>query len=277
MALALHQYHDNVKCFPPGYVQVDAGATSSVPGFPPFRSGGRRARLIDRPTARPPIVPTAPGWGWAAFLLPYLEQGTLARQINWEHPVEDTRNASTRLTTLTIYTCPADRETGIFQVVDAGMQPVAKAATNSYAACYGQGTPILITPGNGIFHVNGTTRIRDVIDGTSSTLSIGERAALFTQTPWAGAMYMGTCRITPGAPVYTSIMEGTPSMVMARIGRRVLNDPFSEPYDFFSPHPGLVMFAFADATVHALHSGIEPIVLQALATHAGGETHDFRD
>jgi prepilin-type processing-associated H-X9-DG protein len=128
-----------------------------------------------------------------------------------------------------------------------------------------------------MFHANSTTRIRDITDGTSSTLAIGERAALFAQSPWAGVMYTGTCMTTPGAPVFQTIIETTPSMVMARIGRRPLNDPFSEPYDFFSPHGNVVMFAFADGSAHRLHTGIDPVVLQGLATHGSGEVVNFSD
>jgi prepilin-type processing-associated H-X9-DG protein len=81
----------------------------------------------------------------------------------------------------------------------------------------------------------------------------------------------GTCRTTPGAPVYLSIIEQAPSMVMARIGMRPLNDRFSEPYDFFSPHPGVAQFVFADGSVHALRTTTNLKVLQALATRAGNE------
>src|SRR2546423_14980384 len=51
IGLACHNYHDAHQCLPPGYLAASAysdGATD-----------------------------TAPGWGWAAFLLPYLEPGPL--------------------------------------------------------------------------------------------------------------------------------------------------------------------------------------------------------
>ena len=31
---------------------------------------------------------TAPGWGWGAFILPYLEQGALHGQLNFSQPVQ---------------------------------------------------------------------------------------------------------------------------------------------------------------------------------------------
>jgi prepilin-type processing-associated H-X9-DG protein len=60
-------------------------------------------------------------------------------------------------------------------------------------------------------------------------------------------------------------------MVMARIGNKQLNSPYSEPYDFFSPHGNLVNFVFADGSVHALRTTIRIEVLEALGTRAGRE------
>ena len=81
----------------------------------------------------------------------------------------------------------------------------------------------------------------------------------------------GTPRTTPGAPVYNSLMEDSPTMVLARIGNKPLNDPYCEPYDFFSPHRDVVQFVFADASVHSMAVGTSVSVLQALATRAGDD------
>src|SRR5258708_5758831 len=72
--------------------------------------------------------------------------------------------------------------------------------------------------GNGMFYRNSRLRMQDIQDGTSNTLSIGERGAFFTKTPWAGVMTGGTARTTPGAPVYTAILEPPSVMTMAYIG-----------------------------------------------------------
>jgi len=64
-------------------------------------------------------------------------------------------------------------------------------------------------------------------------------------------------------------------MVMARVGARKLKVRYSEPYDFFSPHQGVVQFVFADGSVHALPITTDLAVLQALATRAGNEAVNF--
>src|SRR5262249_18751839 len=172
-----------------------------------------------------------------------------------------------------IYICPSDRETGRFLVLQqVTRQPLTDAVTNSYSACYGDWGPVQETPGTGMFYRNSQVTFRNILDGASNTLAVGERAALFTQTPWAGTVTGGSCVTTPNAPVYQSVIEPAPTMVMARIGgRKALNDPWSEPYDFFSGHGRVVYFVFADAAVHGLGTSMDPAAVRTLATIAGGE------
>ena len=268
IGLALHQYHDTQGSFPAGYISTGPATATTTPG------GANR--LIDRFRPRPTGVNTAPGWGWAALLLPYLEQDNLLRQFHLELPVEDAANGPGRTTLLSVYTCPSDRQTGVFTVFDELKgNPLGTAATNSYTACYGEWGPVLEDPGTGLFARNSHHAFKDITDGLSTTLAIGERGSFFAQSPWVGAFSSGSCRTTPDAPVYSSSIISAPTMVLARIsGRRVLNDPFSEPYDFFSPHTDVVFFAFADGSARPLSSGVNPTILQAMATYAGGEVID---
>src|SRR5262249_8952417 len=152
----------------------------------------------------------------------YLEQQNLANLINFTLPVEAPTALGVRTTTLSVYTCPADPRTGVFMVISEIGDDLAPAATNSYAACYGAGGIVNSQPdsGNGIFYRNSRTRIQEISDGTSTTIAIGERAALFTQTPWAGAMTGGTARTTPGAPVWQSFAMQSPTQVLARVGTK---------------------------------------------------------
>jgi prepilin-type N-terminal cleavage/methylation domain-containing protein/prepilin-type processing-associated H-X9-DG protein len=267
IGLALHVYHDCDGTFPAGYLY---NAPLSNP-----TGGGIRALAFDRRTKPPPVIPDpqGPGWGWASLILPQIEQQNLAAQIDYRLPVEGISAVTPRLTLLKAYTCRSDRSTGTFRVLDQWGVDLGTLATNSYAACFGAQGQLGTQPdtGNGVFYRNSHTRLADVTDGTSSTLAIGERSALFTQTPWAGVITGGTARTTPDAPVYRSIVEPAPVMVLARIGTKTLNDPNSEPYDFFSPHPNVVQFVFADGSVHPLSSSVSLDVLLALASRAGGE------
>ena len=175
IGVAMHNYYDANKCFPAGYVCQP----QSDPTF------------------------TGPGWGWAALLLPYLEQGNLANQINFKLPVEDPSNLVARTTMLPVFVCPSDTSTGIFTIYGANNNALVQAATNSYAACQGVGIDLDddLDDGNGMFFRNSKVTFADIPDGSSNTIAVGERASLLTQAPWAGAVSFGTTRVTPGAPV----------------------------------------------------------------------------
>ena len=49
-----------------------------------------------------------PGWGWAAYLLPYLEQDALHRRIDFTRDIADSYHAGTRATILPGFLCPSD-------------------------------------------------------------------------------------------------------------------------------------------------------------------------
>jgi prepilin-type processing-associated H-X9-DG protein len=247
IGLALHNYHDGQGSFPCGY----------------------RCPL---PQANPDF--TSPGWGWAALLLPFLEQGNLAAQINFALPIEDPSNRAARTMILKLYVCPSDRSTGLFTVYDKSKAPLVQAATNSYAACHGTGDDLdeELDDFNGMFSRNSRVRFADVMDGASNTIAIGERGSFFTQTPWAGAVSFGTTRITPGAPTYNlTAIEDAPTQTLAHIDIETINDPRADSEDFFTPHTGVGNFLFVDGSVRSLSTSLSLSVLQAIATRNGGE------
>jgi prepilin-type N-terminal cleavage/methylation domain-containing protein len=246
IGVALHAFHGDHCSFPPGYQW--------------------KRRTPDVPTQ------TNPGWSWAAFLLPYLEQDNLQRQINFHSPVGNLSNESVRTTVLPLFVCPTDQQIGLFQVqTTTGLS--INAATNSYAACFGGLVEIADTPerGDGVFYRNSRVRIADIGDGTSNTFAVGERAALFTQAPWAGAISGGTVRITPGAPVTSTSVEDAPVQVLAHCGSHALNDNQSDPDDFFTPHVGTAFFLFADGSVRPVSVKTDVAIIRALATRNSGE------
>src|SRR5450755_2734745 len=59
IGLGLHGYHDANNMFPSGYIDGNTNPDST------------------------PDNDMGPGWGWASFLLPYVEQGNVYNQINF--------------------------------------------------------------------------------------------------------------------------------------------------------------------------------------------------
>src|SRR5476649_1602437 len=106
IGLALHGSHDANKVFPPGYQAT--------------------AAYVDGASD------TTPGWGWGAFILPYLDQEPLYQSLNLSQPVQ---NSAAIQTILQVYLCPADiPPSGAFAVPNAFGGTVCLAAPSSYAA-----------------------------------------------------------------------------------------------------------------------------------------------
>src|SRR5262245_42931396 len=242
IGLALLNYHETQGSFPPGF---QCPAPTSDPNY------------------------TTPGWGWAAFALPYVEANNLARLIDFSRPVDDPVNTPARTTPLKVFVCPSDRFTGVYTVLDISNAVLCDAATSSYAASVGVNMDLdeVLDDADGLFFRNSKIRVSDIADGSSNTFAVGERASLFAQAPWAGAISHGTLRVTPGAPtVNVGAIEEAAPQVLAHVAVHTLNSVNSDPEDFFSPHGSAGMFLFADGSVRAIQASTPVATLQALAT-----------
>jgi prepilin-type processing-associated H-X9-DG protein len=263
MGLALHSYHAARECFPPGYVAF--------------------AAYIDGATD------TAPGWGWAAFLLPYLEQDNLYRQVNFNQPIALCPAAQGFVRLYVCSSDPAPQES--FSVLDAFGQPVARAAPCSYAACVGGDESDPTDPaGRGVFFRNSRTSLADITDGTSNTLLVGERAWSNANGVWAGAVAGGVLRRGRMNPCPGSASASFPAAALV-LAHSHLNNATSDTDagldDFSSRHAGGSNFLFADGSVRFLRSvpGDSPDgnytadgrAFQALGTRDGGEVNQGPD
>jgi prepilin-type processing-associated H-X9-DG protein len=220
---------------------------------------------------------TSPGWGWAAHLLNYIEQSNLSQSIQWSNPIEHSANAAARRTVLPLFRCPSDP--GVpdsFTIYDQTGQAIADAAPTSYAATWGRGELTAVPgPGEGIFYRNSHIRIADILDGTSWTTMIGDRAWTQAQAPWAGAIQGGV--VQPG-PLNPWPNAWAPAPVFCLVHNNwinIRNDPDGGLDDFSSAHPGGLNLLFADGSVRFLANLTEPgrrhDAFMAMGTRAGGE------
>jgi prepilin-type N-terminal cleavage/methylation domain-containing protein/prepilin-type processing-associated H-X9-DG protein len=266
IGLAVHHYHNVYHKIPPGYLYEDNG---SIPA-------GVAPKVYDFPAPVVYTYPHNPGWGWASFLLPFVEQGPLYDQVQFKKNLTDPIFADMRTAAIPVFACPADSGVGRFTIHDIDGNPVGGAYTNSYTASNGQNSNMLKEPfrGTGMFQRNSVFTFDDITDGLGQTLMIGEKAAMAFRAPWAGVYSGGVIETTPGAPLIRSVMHPGPSMVMSRFLSRGLNSPNAEPYDFFSPHPGIVNFAFGDGSVRPVKDTATIQVLRALSSRNEGDSVD---
>jgi prepilin-type N-terminal cleavage/methylation domain-containing protein/prepilin-type processing-associated H-X9-DG protein len=192
IGLALHSYHDTNSVFPPGYIDGNTNSAST------------------------PDHDVGPGWGWAAFLLPYVEQQNVYRQINFSQGIGAGSNATVAQTPLKVYQCPSDsyqwtctlyfwNGPNTIQVAHANY-----VGCNGWVECFGNaggnyqassdggraedgdvGSTGL--SGNGLFYRNSSNRVANVMDGLSNTIFVGERCGAHSPSTWVGAVPQAMC------------------------------------------------------------------------------------
>ncbi|HXD89117.1 MAG TPA: DUF1559 domain-containing protein [Urbifossiella sp.] len=263
IGLALHNYHDANRYFAPGYIDGNSNSAST-----PDRDVG-------------------PGWGWAAFLLPYLEQGNLFNQIDFNKGIGTGGNAIAAQQPLTIFQCPSDPLQQSFTVWPTNVV----VAHSNYVGCNGSQECFVNAGGanpanNGVFYRNSRNNFASVSDGLSGTIFVGERSSNHAPATWTGAVTGGRCpawrAAQPPAPyspppgVAYDNADFNEALILAHGNATHIPNvdfPISDPDVFYSMHAGQgANFLFGDGSLHFLTSGIDPKTYQGLCTIAGGES-----
>ncbi len=278
IGLALLNYHDSQGCFPPGYLDGNKVATST------------------------PDNDVGPGWGWAAFILPQLEQQNIYNQINFGQGIAHVSNATLVQTALPFYQCPSDPLQDSIAIYDVSMTaPIATVAHSNYVGCNGWEecywnaggagngggadglTGGMGQEGNGLFYRNSRYTVASVTDGLSNTIFVGERSGDHSPSTWTGAVTGGLCPAwmagqTPNSPPPGPAYDNTDyaeALVLAHGNGTHLPSadfPIFDPDTFYSMHAGKgANFLFGDGSVRFLTSSIDPMTYQWQCTIAGGE------
>ena len=245
IGLAMHNYHGANERFPPGVTSRTLTVNGDGLG---------------------------PGWGWAALILPFVEQDNLFKQIDLTKDITDPVHAQVRVTTLKVFRCQSDAPLGDTCDIPTGAGTV-KVAFANYVAMGGT-FEVTAFPdqGNGCFYRNSRTRVADIPDGTSNTIFAIERESKRSpRTTWVGAP---TGSVNPPInPAYDD--EGPPTLVLTNTGpageRRVPNNALDHVEDASSRHTAGVNTLLGDGSVRMIRNSITPATWEALGTRAGGE------
>jgi len=216
---------------------------------------------------------TGPGWGWAALLLNNLEESSLHGLLNFQRPIEDATNQQTRTTPVVVYLCPSDPVPPAWEALhdDPSRTKICDVAAANYVGMFGNTEPGV--DGSGLFYRNSRIRFREIADGTSQTIAVGERSHALGQSTWVGSVTGALLTPGPADGIGTYEVEHGATMVLGQTGEhKSPGDPTSEADMFHSLHANGANFVFADSHVAFLTTDMAPEMFEALSTRAGSET-----
>ncbi len=260
IALAVHNYEGTHTCFPPGQIRL---------GFA--------------------TMPRVRGWSMFVQLLPYFDQEPLYNTWDFANPLTNETNGNTAVI-LPVLLCPS---------ATLGPNPYTKPSGVRYAlTSYGgnggtQSHPPDQTKGDGVFAgtgpaittpptvQHGLIRIRDLIDGPSNTLLLGERShhdpiydTFFTSGnttnpmggwgPSGGQLGLSDLTMSSFAPINYRVPAGLTTMANSPEEILRLNS-------FGSQHVGGAHFALGDGSSRFVSENLDRNVLRALSTRAGDD------
>ncbi|MCR9119935.1 MAG: DUF1559 domain-containing protein [bacterium] len=197
-------------------------------------------------------------WGWAIYILPFMEQENLYSALNPTAASMTTASANAVLSKpLDIYTCPSD----------------VGADANANFGGFGKSNYAI---SHALADVDRSIQsaMRDVTDGTSNTIMVGERALTTSNHPFRspGAIWAG--RGQPIMPSNSSLCgrgawppntEFTGDMEPI-ISSSTTDDTTCKRHGWSSLHPTGAQFVFVDGSVHFLSETIDSLTTYSNCT-----------
>ncbi len=206
-----------------------------------------------------------PGWGWAACILPFVEQGNAARTlVHFDKSIAAPENAEAARLVLALFRCPSDGGEPTFEWVpdEVGGASIPELAAANYIGVFGDEDVHKCgsvpdgqqCTGNGTFYHNSSLRFADIRDGLSQTFFVGERMLELDHSTWVGA--------PPGD-------ECSPGLVVGTAGAAP-NSLADDAHNFGSRHTTGTHFLVGDGSVHLVSQYIDTDVYHRLCTRADG-------
>ena len=274
-ALALHNYHDTFKVFPPALLNSGRNSNGAANYYP---EGVRNHT------------------GWL-MLLPFMEMGTLHDSIDFNYAtspsnplaagpaIDSAINDPFTSRRLKMLECPSHAEAGQNYNSTSTYYTARDAKRTSYMFSTGVFTDYdgpydlySYDIRQGAFGNNGAARFASITDGTSNSIAFGEAAGGRTKTstaygPW-GLQGLHTCchgRVvsgySDGSDLFNTVAMNPFYEDNYSINAAWYDDPQNKTYAwvFNSLHPAGAMFSFCDGSTHFLAETIDYKVLLKLA------------
>lgn len=240
IGIGMHNYLSALKSFPPGVIFVNASTTTTY------------------------------AYGWQVQLLPYIEQTPLYTSLstgtrNLAAVVADTSATGNVLlrTNLVGFRCPSDQTPD--QLPQALRAWGSLTTPNEPATCNYMGvagfydrpasTGSAYSTNNGVYFASRALRDRDIPDGFSNTVCVGERHKLFGSGVWCGVP-SGAAATTSNWNMYFVLgrMSVRPNfMDPAKLGQQIDN----AAEGFSSAHSGGCQFLLCDGSARFVSDGVD--------------------
>ncbi|MEW4564794.1 DUF1559 domain-containing protein [Bremerella sp. JC770] len=266
IGLALHNYHDTHGTFPFGELVT--------------------------PDACPPASSSKRGASWTVSILPFMEQGPRYDQFNMAGTFAGIANEGTstneavQIAANSAYQCPSDPNAATSEpntnyrgVQGGGAVADARCAT-------GTASNQRLFFDNGILYMNSETGMRDITDGTSNTLMVGESRWWFAvgkNTPYGTYFMWSSATRNADASSHVNVVAAAVDPVNNPL---VDYNPSNGPYTdhpagigavvgthtraFGSWHPGGAQFLRGDASVQFVSETIDLGTYRQMATRNDG-------
>jgi type II secretory pathway pseudopilin PulG len=240
IGLALHNYHDTFKSLPSASLGTSGGV------------GGSRIA------------------GWV-FIMPFMEAGTLYDLWDLSYGYDDSQNHPARAKPLDGYFCPSKPRNSRTSGNQAVGDYVFSAGTGH---CNAADTRYW----RGLFHQNSSIKFREVTDGLSNTIAVGEKCTEWAslnspQYRWGWHTSRNMCyamnkKVVPDAAYPHVDQNGT----VVPGTSAVWNDRWA---NFGSEHPGGAQFIAADGSGHFVAENIDMNVYRNLGDKSDGNIAAF--
>jgi prepilin-type N-terminal cleavage/methylation domain-containing protein/prepilin-type processing-associated H-X9-DG protein len=256
IGLALHNYESAHEVFPPGTLDAKGPIRSEPLGY---------------------------HVSWIVQILPYIEEQNAFRAIDFTKSVYDAKNSPVRALHKNVLRCPSD----------SGWYDSAESIGHSnYAGCHHDVEAPIDVKNNGVFFLNSRVRHRDVSDGLSHTIFVGEKIGARSDAPQDPAnpdsdlgWMSGTRSTLRNTGVDPNVnLRGAMGMGFgAGMGGAMGADdargaPAAKPVDpalvvggFSSSHPGGANFLLGDGSVRFFSQTIDRILYEQLGNRADGK------
>jgi len=259
LGLALHNYHDTFGSFPK---------------IPHWWNGSQAGNFSTAPYS---------GFGWRVMLLPFIEQGPMYDQVNWNLPHTDNSGVNSNFAVvqspMSAYVCPSDPTGNVSKI---GPQYLWSNWCLPHGGCP-QNVPVGVTTYRGYVGAQydaplasvsypaamfdrrrgSALKMRDVVDGTSNVIAIGEITPEFNA--WSAWAIWQNDMISGNTPNY-------PLRFFGNIGSRTATQHgWTDGMHAGSFHPGGINTLSVDGSVRFTPETINLSVYQGLVHPQDGQ------